>query len=106
MLRESMVHAREDMEMRLLTEARVEARRNVLAVQAAMNADRALLTPEDEDNIAGAIAKLEAAMSGEDRDLINEQAEALEDASRPFAEARMDARIRQALAGRNVDQVN
>ena len=106
MLRESMVHAREDMEMRLLTEARVEARRNVLAVQAAMNADRALLTPDDEDNIAGAIAKLEAAMSGEDRDLINEQAEALEDASRPFAEARMDARIRQALAGRNVDQVN
>ncbi|OSQ30149.1 Fe-S protein assembly chaperone HscA [Thalassospira sp. MCCC 1A03138] len=106
MLRESMVHAREDMEMRLLTEARVEARRNVLAVQAAMNADRALLTSEDEDNIAGAIAKLEAAMSGEDRDLINEQAEALEDASRPFAEARMDARIRQALAGRNVDQVN
>ncbi|WP_404420958.1 Fe-S protein assembly chaperone HscA [Thalassospira australica] len=106
MLRESMVHAREDMEMRLLTEARVEARRNVLAVQAAINADRALLTPEDEDNIAAAIAKLEAAMSGEDRDLINEQAEALEDASRPFAEARMDARIRQALAGRNVDQVN
>lgn len=106
MLRESMVHAREDMEMRLLTEARVEARRNVLAVQAAMNADRALLTSEDEDNISAAIAKLEAAMSGEDRDLINEQAEALEDASRPFAEARMDARIRQALAGRNVDQVN
>lgn len=106
MLRESMVHAREDMEMRLLTEARVEARRNVLAVQAAMNADRALLTSENEDNIAAAIAKLEAAMSGEDRDLINEQAEALEDASRPFAEARMDARIRQALAGRNVDQVN
>ncbi len=106
MLRESMVHAREDMEMRLLTEARVEARRNVLAVQAAMNADRALLTPEDEDNISAAIAKLEAAMSGEDRDLINEQAEALEDASRPFAEARMDARIRQALAGRIVDQVN
>lgn len=106
MLRESMVHAREDMEMRLLTEARVEARRNVLAVQAAINADRALLTPKDEDNISAAIAKLEAAMSGEDRDLINEQAEALEDASRPFAEARMDARIRQALAGRNVDQVN
>lgn len=106
MLRDSMVHARDDMEMRLLTEARVEARRNVLAVQAAINADRALLTSDDEDNIAAAIAKLEAAMSGTDRDLINEQAEALEDASRPFAEARMDARIRQALAGRNVDQVN
>ncbi len=106
MLRESMMHAREDMEMRLLTEARVEARRNILAVQAAINVDRPLLERQDEDNIMAAIAKLEAAMSGEDRDLINQQAEALEDASRPFAEARMDSRIRQALAGRNVDQVN
>ena len=33
-------------------------------------------------------------------------AEALENASRPFAEARMDSRIRQALAGQNVDEVN
>jgi molecular chaperone HscA len=59
MLRESMVHAREDMEMRVLTEARVEARRNILAVNAAMEADRALLTKEDETNIKQAIAELE-----------------------------------------------
>ena len=106
MLRDSMVHAREDMLMRLLTEARVEAKRNILAVQAAMDADRALLTAEDDKNINDAIAKLEAAMGGEDRDVINDAAEALENASRPFAESRMDSRIRQALTGQNVDAVN
>ena len=106
MLRDSMVHAREDMLMRLLTEARVEAKRNILAVQAAMDADRALLTAEDDKNINDAIAKLEAAMGGDDRDVINDAAEALENASRPFAESRMDSRIRQALTGQNVDAVN
>jgi molecular chaperone HscA len=106
MLRESMVHAREDMEMRVLTEARVEARRNILAVNAAMEADRALLTKEDETNIKQAIAELETAMAGDNRDAINDAAEALENASRPFAEARMDSRIRQALAGQNVDEVS
>jgi len=106
MLRDSMVHAREDMEMRVLTEARVEGRRNILAVNAAMDADRALLTKEDEANIKQAIANLETAMAGEDRDAINDAAEALENASRPFAEARMDSRIRQALAGQNVDEVH
>jgi len=106
MLRDSMVHAREDMEMRVLTEARVEARRNILAVNAAMNADRALLTKEDEANIKHAIANLETAAAGDNRDAINDAAEALENASRPFAEARMDSRIRQALAGQNVDEVH
>ncbi|QPO13166.1 Fe-S protein assembly chaperone HscA [Thalassospira sp. A40-3] len=106
MLRDSMVHAREDMEMRVLTEARVEARRNILAVNAAMNADRALLTKEDEANIKHAIANLETAAAGDNRDAINYAAEALENASRPFAEARMDSRIRQALAGQNVDEVH
>ncbi|KZC99740.1 MULTISPECIES: Fe-S protein assembly chaperone HscA [unclassified Thalassospira] len=106
MLRDSMVHAREDMEMRVLTEARVEARRNILAVNAAMDADRALLTNEDEANIKQAIANLETAAAGDNRDAINDAAEALENASRPFAEARMDSRIRQALAGQNVDEVH
>jgi len=106
MLRDSMVHAREDMEMRVLTEARVDARRNILAVNAAMEADRALLSKDDEANIKQAIANLETAAAGDNREAINDAAEALENASRPFAEARMDSRIRQALAGQNVDEVN
>ncbi|AUG53236.1 Fe-S protein assembly chaperone HscA [Thalassospira marina] len=106
MLRESMVHAREDMELRLLTEARVEARRNILAVQAAMKADAELLDAEDSAAITAAVGELEAAMQGEDRQVINDLAEALDTASRPFAEKRMDRGIRRALAGQNVNSVS
>lgn len=105
MLRDSMVHAREDMQTRMLTEARVEARRNILAVQAAMNADAELLDDNDKAAINAAVAKLETVMAGEDRDAINDLAEALDAASRPFAEKRMDRGIRKALAGQNVDSV-
>ncbi|OSQ37209.1 Fe-S protein assembly chaperone HscA [Thalassospira mesophila] len=105
MLRDSMVNARGDMELRLLTEARVEARRNILAVQAAMKADAELLDEGDKNTIAAAIAELEAAMQGDDRQIINDLAEALETASRPFAEKRMDRGIRRALAGQNVNSV-
>ena len=106
MLRDSMVHAREDMELRLLTEARVEARRNILAVQAAMQADAELLDDDDKVAIAGAVNALETAMQGDDRQVINDLAEALDTASRPFAEKRMDRGIRRALAGQNVNNVS
>ncbi len=106
MLRDSMVHAREDMELRLLTEARVEARRNILAVQAAMQADAELLDDDDKAAITGAVNALETAMQGDDRQVINDLAEALDTASRPFAEKRMDRGIRRALAGQNVNNVS
>jgi molecular chaperone HscA len=105
MLRESMVNARGDMELRLLTEARVEARRNILAVQAAMKVDAELLDEDDEKTIAAGIAELESAMQGDDRQVINDLAEALDTASRPFAEKRMDRGIRRALSGQNVNSV-
>ncbi len=44
MLRDSLVHARDDMEQRLLIEARVEADRVLLALDAALAADGALLS--------------------------------------------------------------
>ncbi|OKH86953.1 Fe-S protein assembly chaperone HscA [Thalassospira sp. TSL5-1] len=106
MLRDSMVHARDDMELRLLTEARVEARRNILAVQAAMKADAELLDDQDKTAIDAAVGELEAAMQGDDRQVINDLAEALDAASRPFAEKRMDRGIRRALAGQNVNNVS
>ena len=105
MLRSSLVNAQDDMNRRLLTEARVEARRNILATQAAMEADVAILTEEDSAAINAAIASLEQAMAEGDRDQINALAEDLDKASKPFAERRMDQNIRAALAGKSLDAV-
>lgn len=104
MLRDSIENAREDMERRLLTEAKVEARRGIAAVRSALAADSDLLSEAERAEIEAAIAAVEATLSGKDRDAINQAAEALELATRTFAERRMDRGIRAALAGQRVDQ--
>jgi molecular chaperone HscA len=106
MLRDSIENAREDMERRLLTEAKVDARRGIGAVRSALNADGDLLDGTERDAVEKVIAAVEATLSGSDRDAINAAAEALEHATRSFAERRMDRGIRTALAGQRVDQLD
>jgi molecular chaperone HscA len=102
MLYDSLDNAEADMMQRLLAEARVEARRNLLALDAALARDGALLAAEERVAIDEGRARVEAAIAGDDRDAINAAAEALEALSKPFAERRMDRGIREALAGVSV----
>jgi molecular chaperone HscA len=105
MLYDSLEHAETDMTQRFLVEARVEARRNLLALDAALAKDGGLLTAEERVAIDAGRARLEAAIAGDDRDAINAAAEALETLSKPFAERRMDRGIREALAGLSVGEL-
>ncbi|MDP1837917.1 MAG: Fe-S protein assembly chaperone HscA, partial [Reyranella sp.] len=102
MLYDSLDNAETDMMQRLLAEARVESRRSLLALDAALAKDGALLTMEERAAIDEGRARVEAAIAGDDRDAINAAAEALETLSKPFAERRMDRGIREALAGLSV----
>lgn len=102
MLYDSLEHAEEDMTQRLLTEARVEGRRNLLALDVALQKDGALLGADERAALDAARGRLEAAIAGDDREAINAAAEALETLSKPFAERRMDRGIREALSGRSV----
>jgi molecular chaperone HscA len=105
MLRESLEHARDDMERRLLTEAVVEARRAVLAVRSALAADGDLLSADERQAIDSAIAAVERTLGGTDRDAVNAAVEGLEASTKGFAEKRMDRGIRQALAGVSVERL-
>ncbi len=105
MLYDSMDNAEADMTMRLLTEARVEARRSVLALDAALDRDGGLLLADERAGIDAAKARLEAATAGDSRDEINSAAEALEELVKPFAERRMDRGIREALSGMSVGEL-
>jgi molecular chaperone HscA len=100
-----MQHAAEDMTRRILTEARVEARRVIAAVTAAINADGDLLPLDERMRITDALAACEAAIAGDDRDAITTAVEKLEEATRAFAERRMDRAIGVALKGRDVDSI-
>jgi molecular chaperone HscA len=105
MLRDSLTHAREDMERRLLIESRVEAERMQLALDAAMKSDGDLIAAEERKAIGQAVTKLRAAVAGEDRDRIGAAVEALEKVSHPFAQKRMDRAMETALKGQRLDEV-
>jgi molecular chaperone HscA len=105
MLRDSLENAREDMERRLLIEARVEAQRVLLALDAALAADGALATAGERQTMEKVALRLKAAIAGEDRDLINGLVEELEKAGKPFAQRRIDRAINSALAGHRLDEI-
>jgi molecular chaperone HscA len=105
MLYDSLENAEADMTARLLTEAKVEGRRNLLALDAALAKDGALLDANERAELDQGRARLESAIAGDDRDEINGSAEALETLSKPFAERRMDRGIREALAGKSVNEL-
>ena len=103
MLYDSMAHAQDDMALRVLTEARVEAKRNLLAVGAALEADGELLDAHERAAIESLMERLGKACEGDDRDAINVLAEELEAGTKSFAEKRMDRGVRAALGGHNVE---
>jgi molecular chaperone HscA len=103
MLRQSMEHARTDMTRRLLAEARVEGRRALGAVAAALKVDRELLAADEAAAIEALLGQLRRHLAGDDREAINEAVEALEEGTREFAERRMDRGIREALTGVSVE---
>ncbi|HNB28798.1 MAG TPA: Fe-S protein assembly chaperone HscA, partial [Alphaproteobacteria bacterium] len=105
MLRESLVHARDDMERRLLIEARVEAERVLLALDAALRADGALLQPAERQKVDAAIARARGAIAGLDRDAINAAIDLLDRETHPFAQRRMDRAIALALKGQSLDEI-
>jgi molecular chaperone HscA len=105
MLYDSLDNAEEDMARRLLTESRVEAKRGLLALDAALAKDGALLTADERGELDAARERLEAAIAGDVRDEITAAAEALETLSKPFAERRMDRGIREALSGMSVSDL-
>ncbi|MBL8275791.1 MAG: Fe-S protein assembly chaperone HscA [Pelomonas sp.] len=119
MLRHAMLNAEADAAARMLREAEVEARRLLDAVEAALAEDQRLLLPREQFAIlramqdvadgleqcaeadGGSLAEQKAA-----REALRAATEGLNLATTAFAGRRMDARVRQALAGRRMDQIS
>ena len=102
MLRDSFSHAREDVHARALAEARVDGQRLVEATRSALAADAQLLSAEEKLDIERPMAALEKALGASDHRAIKQAIDALNRATEPFAERRMDAGIRRALAGKKI----
>lgn len=105
MLRDSMVHARDDMEIRLLTEARVEAKRVMEAVYSALHIDGKLLNEDERSHINVILNKLDETIAGVDRHAIQSMVEELDRETQTFAQRRMDKGIEEALTGIDVKKL-
>jgi molecular chaperone DnaK len=111
MLIESFEHAEADFEARLLIDARNEAETVVNATEKSLRRpDLRELVGDDLDGaelarIEAAIAGTRTAMAGTDREQIHEATHELNHVTRHLAELLMNRSVREALAGRNVNEV-
>ncbi|HUQ01974.1 MAG TPA: Fe-S protein assembly chaperone HscA [Kofleriaceae bacterium] len=105
MLLESFDHAEDDLAERNLRIERIEAERILAATRAAMEKDRHLLDADVETATRAAMAELETLAAGTDHVAIRHAIEALDRASKPFAERRMNLAIEAAMKGKTVDEV-
>jgi len=107
MLRDSMAHAKEDVEARMLAEQQVEARRVIEAVDSALQEDgRELLGDEEYAAIVAARDALEQKIGQASADELKAAIKQVEAASEDYVARRMNASVRKALAGKTVEQVD
>ncbi|HAS6994123.1 TPA: Fe-S protein assembly chaperone HscA [Vibrio parahaemolyticus] len=106
MLRDSMTHAKEDMQARALAEQRVEADRVIEGLIAAMQADGdELLSEQEKQDLLKAIEALIELRNDDDANAIEQGIKDTDKASQDFASRRMDKSIRAALSGQSVDDI-
>lgn len=105
MLQEGFAHADDDMRMRLLNEARVEAQRMILATHSALSADGDLLTQEETVAIEALIHRVQTVAEGDDPQAMEDAVQALAQGTESFAASRMNRGIRTALAGRRIEEI-
>jgi molecular chaperone HscA len=107
MLKASFEFAAEDVEIRSLTEARVDAERVKDAVINALSVDgERLLTDEEQAGIQSKIDALDAVMSSTRGREIIDHMETLAKATDEFASRRMDDSVRSALSGKSLAEVD
>ncbi|BCV41485.1 Fe-S protein assembly chaperone HscA [Shewanella algae] len=105
MLKDSMQNAKEDIELRMLTEQRVEAARVLESLHSALAKDGELLSQEERALVDRAMADLSETVANGDVDAIKAAIEAVDAQTQEFAARRMDNSIRAALKGQSVDNI-
>jgi Fe-S protein assembly chaperone HscA len=106
MLEEAIDVGEQDLEQRLLISARTEADQLLAALRKQLAEYGALVDAGERAQMEEAAARLEAARSGSDRDLVHTLTEQLNEISTPFAQRIMDTAIRQALEKKSIEEVS
>jgi len=105
MLESAFESAGEDMRLRALREAQVDADRLAEAISAALREDGDLLNDAERTELNGLVTALNTARGGQDTEQIREAVEVLSKGSDLFAARRMDRSVARALSGRSIEDL-
>ncbi len=106
MLKESFATAQVDMLARALTQARVDAERMALATESALALDGDLLMGAERAQIQALVDQTRTVVAnGSDAGAVERATQALARGTEAFAAERMNRSIKQALAGRSVEEI-
>ena len=103
MILKGLAHGKEDMEQRLLIEARFKADALLKHLNEAMIVDRELLSDHERCNIELQVNALKQALKDENRVLIREETVKLEKTSQGFALKRVNKALDRHVATKNID---
>ena len=102
MLLDSMQHAKEDMDIRALTEAKTEAEQLLQTTEKFLQKNFESLTKEELTATSLAMQALQLSLDMNDKNLVQTKTEELNDISRPYAERIMDTAVSKAMAGKKI----
>ncbi len=102
MLIDSIQHAKEDMQVRALMEARNEANNILLSVDKFLKQNKEILTEEEQTLTLALASTLRSTIAKNDKDEINKAMEALNQYTKPLAHRAMDVNISQAMKGKKI----
>lgn len=99
MLLDSIAHAKEDIVLRALTEARTEGEQLLKTTEKFLQKNNTLINKEELLQTANAMQALQLALTMEDKNLIQQKIEELNNVSRPYAERIMENAVASAIKG-------
>jgi len=102
MLLDSIQNAQSDMKLKALIEARTEAKWVLQATDKFLQQNISIFTKDESELVLDFSKKLEQAIEGEDKDLIQKYMDELNEFAKPLAERAMDFTISEAMKGKSI----
>jgi len=102
MLLDSIHHAKDDVQQRMVIEAKTEGQQMVYTAERFLTKNASYLTQDEISATQIYIETLKSALQSDDKDQIHARIDELNDFTRPFAERLMDQAIGQAMKGKNI----
>ncbi len=102
MLLDSLVNAQQDIDLRMMVEAKTEAQQLIYLTEKFLEKNAAMLQPDEMEGTKQKIEILRTSLATNDKNLVLKNNEALNEFTAPFAERLMDLAIAKAMKGKQI----